>query len=138
MRMNYYLAKSEPSTYSIGELERDGKTVWDGVKNAQALQAIRLMADGDCVLFYHSEGVSAIVGWGYVEGPVRAEAEDAKLAIFTMKFGGKFASPVTLKEIKASGKFEDFALVRQSRLSTMAVPAAFVAWLKKAARDFKP
>lgn len=135
--MKYYLAKSEPSTYSIGDLARDGETVWDGVKNAQALQAIRLMADGDCVLFYHSEGVSAIVGWGFVEGAVRAEEADPKLAIFTMRFGGKLATPVGLREVKASGKFDDFALVRQSRLSTMAVPTAFIAWMKKTARDFK-
>ncbi len=136
--MKYYLAKSEPTTYSIEMLERDGTTVWDGVKNAQALQAIRLMADGDCVIFYHSQGISAIVGWGYVEGPVRAEIADPKLAIFTMRFGGRLLVPVSLREVKDTGQFEDFALVRQSRLSTMAVPAPFISWLKKASRSFKP
>ena len=136
--MKYYLAKSEPSTYSIDDLERDRKTLWDGVKNAQALQAIRLMVEGDCVLIYHSQGISAIVGWGFVEGPVGSEPNDPKLATFTLRFGGKLAVPVSLSQVKATEKFADFALVRQSRLSTMVVPASFVAWLKKVSQDFKP
>ena len=60
--MKYYLAKSEPSVYSIDDLERDRKTVWDGVTNPQAVKAIRAMKPGDRVFLYHSGGVSAVVG----------------------------------------------------------------------------
>ncbi|WP_031498518.1 EVE domain-containing protein [Bryobacter aggregatus] len=136
--MKFYLAKSDPLTYSFDDLERDGKTVWDGVKNHQALQAIRLMKDGDCVVCYHSQGQAAIVGWGYVEGDARPDPNDPKLAVFTYRFGGRLAAPVTLHQIKATGLFPDFQLVRNSRLSTMALPPDFVAWLRKTATSFKP
>lgn len=136
--MKFYLAKSDPVTYSLNELERDGKTVWDGVKNAQAQQAIRCMEDGDCVICYHSQGQAAVVGWGYVEGNVWVDAEDAKMSVFLYRYGGRLSEPVGLKQIKASGLFQDFALVKQSRLSTMAVPKEFVAWLKKESKSFKP
>ncbi len=136
--MKYFLAKSDPLTYSFDDLEVDGKTVWDGVKNAQAQQAIRAMQNGDCVLCYHSLGQAAIVGWGYVEGEVWVDAHNPKMSVFTYKYGGRLTKPMTLTEIKESGLFPDFALVRQSRLSTMAVPKEFVSWLKKRAKDFKP
>ena len=136
--MKFYLAKSDPVTYSLNELERDGKTVWDGVKNAQAQQAIRCMEDGDCVICYHSQGQAAVVGWGYVEGDVWVDAEDAKMSVFLYRYGGRLSEPIGLKQIKASGLFQDFALVKQSRLSTMAVPKEFVAWLKKESTSFKP
>jgi predicted RNA-binding protein with PUA-like domain len=136
--MNYFLAKSDPEEYSIDELERDGETAWTGVRNAQAQQAIRAMKDGDCVICYHSLGQSMVVGWGYVKGEVWVDATDPKMSVFQYRFGGRLAKPISLAEIKASGLFADFALVRQSRLSTMPVPKTFVTWLKKQAKDFKP
>ena len=60
--MNYFLAKTDPETYSIDELERDHRTVWDGVTNAQAVRAIREMRPGDRIFVYHSGGVSGVVG----------------------------------------------------------------------------
>lgn len=136
--MNFYLAKTDPETYDFSQLEREGQTLWDGVKNMQAQQAIRLMKDKDCVLIYHSMGLSEIVGWGYVEGPVRLDAKDPRLTVFGLRYGGRFKEPVGLKEIKETGLFEDFLLVRHSRLSTMAVPKEFVAWLKKRVKEFRP
>ncbi len=136
--MRFFLAKSDPSDYSINELERDGVTDWTGVRNPQAQQAIRSMRDGDCVICYHSQGQSSVVGWGYVEGDVFADASNPKLSVFRYRFGGRIATPVTLTEVKESGLFPDFLLVRNSRLSTMEVPKEFVAWLKKKAKDFKP
>lgn len=136
--MQYFLAKSDPLTYSIDDLERDLKTAWDGVKNAQAQQAIRQMKDGDCVICYHSQGQAAVVGWGYVEGPVWVDASDPKMSVFTYRFGGRLKKPITLTEIKSTGLFSEFALVRQSRLSTMVAPIEFVKWLKKQAKEFKP
>ena len=60
--MNYFLAKTDPETYSIDDLEREKRTAWDGVTNAQAVRTIREMQPGDRVFIYHSGGVSSIVG----------------------------------------------------------------------------
>lgn len=127
----YYLAKSEPQVYSIADLEKDGKTVWDGVRNPQAVQAIRQMKAGDIVIIYHSGGESAVVGWAKVTLAGRPDPKDPKSAVMDLAFGGKLEPPTSLKEIKAEPQFAGFALVRQSRLSTMACPAEFITWLKK-------
>lgn len=128
--MAYFLAKTEPGTYSIGDLERDGETVWDGVKNAAALLAIRAMQPGDIVLIYHSGGESAIVGTAEVISAPRPDTNVPKSWVADVRYRGRVAPPVTLRQVKESGKFADFALVRQSRLSTMAVPQAFIDWLR--------
>ncbi|MGN6361014.1 MAG: EVE domain-containing protein [Thermomicrobiales bacterium] len=128
--MAYFLAKTEPGTYSIGDLERDGETVWDGVKNAAALLAIRAMQPGDIVLIYHSGGESAIVGTAEVISKPRPDTNVPKSWVADVRYRGRVAPPVTLRQVKESGKFADFALVRQSRLSTMAVPQAFIDWLR--------
>ena len=128
--MKYCLAKSEPDAYSIDDLERDKKTTWDGVKNPQAVRAIREMEKGDRVFIYHSGGVSAIVGWATVVSAPRDDPKNPKSAVVDLEFGGRLDPPATLAEVKQSKEFEDWALVRQSRLSTMAVPAKFVTWMK--------
>jgi predicted RNA-binding protein with PUA-like domain len=128
--MKYFLAKSEPSVYSIDDLERDKKTVWDGVTNPQAVRAIRSMKAGDRVFVYHSGGVSAIVGLASVAADGRDDPKNAKSAVADFAFLGKIDPPATLAEIKQSGKFDDWALVRQSRLSTMEAPEKFVAWMR--------
>ena len=128
--MNYFLAKSEPAVYSIDDLERDKQTVWDGVTNAQAVRAIRGMKTGDRVFLYHSGGVSAIVGLATVRSDGRDDPKNPKSAIVDLAFLAKLDEPTTLAEIKQSGKFEDWALVRQSRLSTMEAPEKFVAWMR--------
>jgi len=131
MQHKYFLAKTDPETYSIEDLERDGQTVWDGVKNAQALRAIRNMKAGDKVFIYHSMGDSAVVGMAQVTGDGRPDPKDAKLAVADVRFAGKIEPPVTLREIKESGEFGDWALVKQSRLSTMEAPDKFAGWVKK-------
>jgi predicted RNA-binding protein with PUA-like domain len=128
--MKYFLAKTEPDSYSIDDLERDKKTTWDGVKNPQAVRAIREMQPGDRVFIYHSGGASAIVGWATVAAGPRDDPKNPKSAVVDLEFGGRLDPPVTLGEIKESKEFEDWALVRQSRLSTMAVPDKFVKWIK--------
>ena len=127
--MKYYLAKTEPATYSIDDLERDKQTVWDGVTNPQAVRAIRAMKSGDRVFLYHSGGVSAIVGMAAVRSDGRDDPKNPKSAIVDLAFAVKLERPVTLAEIKQSGKFDDWALVRQGRLSTMEAPEKFVEWM---------
>ena len=60
--MRYFLAKTDPETYSIDQLEKEKRTSWDGVNNPQAVRAIRDMQPGDKVFIYHSGGLSAVVG----------------------------------------------------------------------------
>jgi predicted RNA-binding protein with PUA-like domain len=128
--MKYYLAKSEPAVYSIDHLERDRKTVWDGVTNPQAVKAIRAMKPGDRVFVYHSGGVSAVVGIADVLSPGRDDATNPKSAVVELAYGGRLEPPTSLAEVKQSGRFKDWALVRQSRLSTMEAPAEFVEWMR--------
>jgi len=129
--VNYFLAKSEPLVYSISDLERDHKTTWDGIKNAQALQAVRSMKPGDRVFIYHSGGVSAIVGLAEVVSEPREDPKTPKLAIVDLQFLCKIDPPTTLAEVKTSNLFNDWLLVRNSRLSTMPVPPKVVAWMKE-------
>ena len=68
--MNYFLAKTDPETYSVDDLEKDRTTVWDGVRNPQALRAIREMRPGDKVFVYHSQGEAAILGRNQRDGIV--------------------------------------------------------------------
>ncbi|HVW85014.1 MAG TPA: EVE domain-containing protein [Bryobacteraceae bacterium] len=128
--IRYFLAKTDPETYSIEQLEEEVQTVWDGVRNPQALRAIRDMKAGDRVFIYHSMGEAAVMGVADIVADGRADPKDPKLAVADFRFRCRIDPPVTLREIKDSGKFNDWALVRQSRLSTMAAPSEFVKWIK--------
>jgi predicted RNA-binding protein with PUA-like domain len=129
--MNYFLAKTDPETYSIDDLARDRKTVWDGVRNPQALRAIREMHPGDKVLIYHSMSDAAIVGLAKVASEPRPDPKDPKLTVADFEFLARLEPPTTLHEIKESHLFDDWSLVRQGRLSTMTAPTAFAEWLRK-------
>jgi len=129
--MTYFLAKTDPEGYSIDDLERDNVTVWDGVRNPQAVRAIQAMHPDDDVLIYHSQGEAAIVGLARVASEPRPDPNDSKSWVVDMAFVRRFTQPITLREIKESHMFDDWALVRQGRLSTMTVPDAFIAWLKE-------
>ena len=128
--MSYFLAKTDPETYSIDNLEADQTTAWDGVKNPQAVRAIRDMRPGDKVFIYHSGGASAVVGMAKVRSEPRQDPKDPKSAVADFEFLRRLDPPTTLAEIKQSNQFNDWALVRQGRLSTMAAPAHFVEWMR--------
>lgn len=128
--MNYFLAKSEPDVYSIDRLREDLHTRWDGVRNPQAVRAIRSMRPGDRVFIYHSGGVSAVVGLAEVVSEPADDPKDPKSAVVEFRYISHIEPPVRLAEVKADPKFAEWALVRQSRLSTMEVPAEFVRWMR--------
>jgi predicted RNA-binding protein with PUA-like domain len=128
--MPYFLAKTDPETYSIDQLEREHKTTWDGVTNAQAVRAIQQMKPGDRVFIYHSMGSPAIVGLAKVISDPRPDPKNPKSTVVGLEFLTRLEPPTTLAEIKATGHFDDWALVRQSRLSTMSAPESFVQWMK--------
>jgi predicted RNA-binding protein with PUA-like domain len=129
--MAYFLAKTDPGTYSIDDLKRDGTTEWDGVRNPTAINAIKSMKPRDRVLIYHSQGESAVVGLAEVVSEPRPDANDAKSWVADFKYLKHAKKNVTLREIKESHKFDDWLLVRQGRLSTMAAPDAFWQWLQQ-------
>ncbi len=133
--MPYYLAKTDPETYSIADLEREKRTVWDGVTNPQAVRAIRAMQPGDRVFIYHSGSnsggsVTGIVGLAAVRSAGRPDPKNPKSAVADLEFLMRLDPPVSLAEVKQSGRFDDWALVRQGRLSTMPAPDKFVAWMR--------
>lgn len=129
--MAYFLAKTDPETYSIDQLERDKTTMWDGVRNAQAIQVIHKMKPDDNLLIYHSAKETAIVGLAHVISDPRPDSKDEKSWVVNVDFVRRFEHPVTLQEIKATHQFDGWSLIRQGRLSTMEVPASFITWLKE-------
>ncbi|GLV56208.1 ubiquinol-cytochrome c reductase [Dictyobacter sp. S3.2.2.5] len=129
--MAYFLAKTDPETYSIERFASEKETVWDGVRNAQAVRVIQAMNTGDKVLIYHSKSDAAIVGLARVTSDPRPAVDDARSWVVDMAFVRQFQQPVTLKTIKETHLFDDWSLIRQSRLSTMAVPDMFVAWFQE-------
>jgi len=128
--MSYFLAKTDPDTYSLEDLERENRTIWDGVTNPQAVKAIREMRPGDRVFIYASGGGSAVVGLANVLTAGRPDPKNPKSAVVDLEFAARLEPPTTLAEIKQSQKFNDWALVRQGRLSTMSAPDTFVAWMR--------
>lgn len=127
--MNYFLAKTDPQTYSIEDLAREKQTVWDGVNSPQAAKSIQAMQPDDIVLIYHSQGQAAIVGIAKVITPSRVDPNNSKSWVTDFQFIRKLDTPVTLTEIKETHQFDDWSLVKQGRLSTMTVPFNFIEWL---------
>ena len=128
--MPYFLAKTDVDTYSIDDLEREKQTVWDGVTNPQAVRAILAMKTGDRVFIYHSGANSGVVGLAAVRSAGRPDPKNPKSAVADLAFLTRLDPPTSLAEVKQSGKFKDWALVRQGRLSTMAAPDEFVEWMR--------
>ena len=114
----------------LDELHERALVALAAVKNPQALRAIASMRPGDRVFMYHSGG-DAAVGLARVASEPRPDPKNPKLTVVDLEFVTRLEPPTTLREIKESGHFNDWALVRQGRLSTMAAPAAFVTWISK-------
>jgi predicted RNA-binding protein with PUA-like domain len=123
--MNYWLVKTEPDEYSYDMLEKDGRTVWQGVRNPQALKFMREMKPGDRVLIYHTGKEKQIVGLAEaVSGPhPDPDQSDEDLTVIDIIPKKRLKQPVTLAKIKSDDSLADLYLVRMSRLSVMAMPA---------------
>ena len=119
---NYWILKTEPSTYAFADLTREGTAVWDGVTNPVALRNIRGMTPGDQVMIYHTGDEKAIVGLASVVSEPRPDPKNPKLVVVDLKAGAAVGKPVTLAAVKADPAFADLALVRQGRLSVVPVP----------------
>lgn len=121
--MAYWLLKSEPSSYSWDRLVEDGRTNWDGVRNAQALNNMRAMKPGDRAFFYHSNEGKDIVGVAKVVRAFYPDPNDktGKLGMVDIAPVMPVESPVTLAAMKANPELSNMALIRQSRLSVCPV-----------------
>jgi predicted RNA-binding protein with PUA-like domain len=125
-----WLLKTEPGSYSYSDLERDGKTVWDGVTNNLALKNIRNIKKGDKLLIYHTGDEKAVAGLAEaVSQPYpNPNGGDPKLMVFDIKPKKRAAHPVTLAEIKQMSELAGSPLVRMPRLSV--VPLTDEEWNK--------
>ena len=150
MAKSYWLMKSEPETYSIDDLERDGRTHWDGVRNYKARNHMRAMKVGDGVLFYHSNqtppavvGIAREVREAYPDPAQfdrkskyydeKSTREKPRWDMVDVAFVAKAKQPVGLPEIKAEKALEDMQLVRYGRLSVQSVEKAEFERVKKMA-----
>ena len=127
-----WLLKTEPSSYSYPDLERDRKTTWDGVSNPVALRNLRAMKQGDECFIYHTGDEKRIVGIAKVakEAYPDPKATDPKLVVIDLTPVRALKRPVTLAEIKADKRFAGWELVRQPRLSVMPVSADQRKWIE--------
>ena len=128
--MALFLAKTDPETYSIGDLKREGTTEWNGVRNPVAVNTIKTMKPGDTVIIYHSQREAAVVGLAKVVSVPRPDKNDSRSWVVDLQYVQHAKRAVTLREIKASHAFDDWALVRKGRLSTMPAPPQFWSWLQ--------
>ena len=114
--MSDYLLKTEPSEYSLADLQRDGSTQWDGVSNPVALRNLGGMQPGDRLVIYETGEHKTAVGTATV---VSVDASNPKGPVVVIKAGKAIAKPVSLAQIKANPIFADSPLVRQGRLSVV-------------------
>lgn len=121
-----YLLKTEPGTYSIDDLEREGETVWDGVTAPAAVKYLAGMKRGEMVVIYHTGTERRSVGLAKVTA---VDAADPKIPLVRLKFVKRTGTPRTLTEIKAQNLFAKSPLIRQGRLSVVPLTEAQYAWL---------
>ncbi len=121
--MNYWLVKSEPFKYSWDDFVKEGKSVWDGVRNYQARNNMKAMKKGDWVFFYHSNEGMEVVGLAEVHAEFYQDptTEDPRWVVVELIPKQKLGKTVTLKTMKADERLEGLALIKQSRLSVTPV-----------------
>jgi predicted RNA-binding protein with PUA-like domain len=141
--MRYWLIKTEPGSYSIDDLARDGRTRWDGIRNPRARNYLKEMEEGDLVIFYHSSaeppgaaGVARVAKTAYPDPAqfekksdyydAKATEDDPRWFVVDVAFVEKFPTFVSLPDIRAETSLNDMVLVNNSRLSVQPVePAEF-------------
>lgn len=117
-----WLLKTEPSEYSYDDLVRDGRTVWDGVRNPVALRNLSAIRAGDPCLIYHTGSERAVVGVGEAASDAYPDPKNKNLTVVDVVPVRRLGRPVALAAIKADPRFSEWELTRQPRLSVMPVP----------------
>ena len=120
---SHWLVKSEPTKYAFADLVRDGRTVWDGVRNNQAALYLRAMKLGDQAFFYHSQEGLAVVGIAQVVREAFIDPTDSAGRFVAVEFAPvrALARPVSLAQMKAEPALAGMAMFRQFRLSVCPV-----------------
>lgn len=140
---NYFLAKTDPETYSIADFVAEKTTKWDGLHNYQAINVLKSWQINDLVIIYHSMTKPKIVGLAKVISLPQKDLTDTRNISWYagLELVREFlpSEQITLKQIKEAsvytGLFRDFSLIKQSRLSTMSCPLEFIIWLKSLGVD---
>ena len=122
----YYLLKTEPTTYSFADLEREKSTIWDGVTNPVAVRNLREMPKGAKLVIYHTGDEKRVVGTATVES---VDATDPKAPQVRIKAGKAIKAPKSLADIKGQKMFQDSPLVTVGRLSVVPLTEAQWKWL---------
>ena len=122
---SFWLVKSEPNSYSFDDLQRDGRTVWDGVRNNAAALHLKAMRTGDEVLFYHSQEGLAVVGVARVAREAYPDPSDPSGRFVAVELTPvrPLPRPVSLSDMKANPGLSGMTMLRQSRLSVSPVSA---------------
>jgi predicted RNA-binding protein with PUA-like domain len=121
--MAYWLIKSEPFKYSWQQLEKDGRTFWDGVRNYAARNNLKAMKKGDQIFFYHSNegleivGIVKVVKEAY-QDPTTEEEAWVAVDVAPVK---RLKKPVSLAAIKSESALSSMEILRLSRLSVCRV-----------------
>jgi predicted RNA-binding protein with PUA-like domain len=123
---NHFLLKTEPTEYSFAALQKDKKTVWDGVRNPVALRNLASMKPGDKLIIYETGDHKSAVG---IASVVSAKVADPKNPQIELAAGKPLKKPVTLAEIKANKLFATSPLVKIGRLSVVPLTAEQYKWL---------
>ena len=117
----YWILKTEPSAYSYADLEHDGQTRWDGVRNYQARNNLRAMKKGDLCLIYESVGPKEIIGTATVIRESYPDSKDTAWVCVDLKLGKRLKRPISLATLKADPVLKNISLVKQSRLGVCPV-----------------
>lgn len=121
--MSYWLLKTEPESYSYLDLEKLKQDRWNGVRNFTALKHLKQMRPRDLVFIYHTGREKAIVGIAEVVSLPYPDPEetDSRFVVVDIEARRRLDHPVTLQQIKQNPSFQEWELVRLSRLSVMPV-----------------
>lgn len=115
--MHYWIVKTEPSTYSWKDLELKGEDTWDGVRNYQARNNLKLMKQGDQVLIYHSGTEKALVGLAQVSQSAFPDPQDEAWVAVKLQAIQLLSNSVTLSRLQSEPSLAEISLLKQSRLS---------------------
>ena len=126
--MNYWLLKSEPSTWSWDDQVKEGSSMWDGVRNYQARNNLIKMTKGDLCFFYHSVKEKSVIGIVKVTKESYPDPTDktGKFVVVEVEVVKELYKPVTLSQIKEIKILKNIPLIKQSRLSVM--PLKKIEW----------
>ncbi len=124
--MTVWLGKTHPEHLSIDDIKKNGVMTWKEVGHPKAMQYMQEMRPGDKMLVYHSSDIKKIVGLVEITEN-NPDPGHPRGRLLKVKFLKRFDEPlISLADVKKSGKFNDFRLVWEPRLSVMDVPQEFI------------